>query len=138
MSPEPDISLQAVAVAIAGAFVGHELAMVVGSYAAIMIGWMCGVFIGVLRLPDGSSRLQMVALVVVSFGATLGLTVPMSYGVANAVANFLPWFTATDAKSWLFPVAGAIPAVGHSWGTIAKDAWALVKRRWVAEDKGQA
>lgn len=137
MNAEPDISLQAVAVAIAGTFVGHELATVVGSYAAILIGYFFGIFIGVLRMPQGSTNLQMVALVAASFGATLGLTVPLSHFVAAVIAKFLPWFTATDAKSWLFLVAAAIPAIGPSWGNIAADAWALVKRRWVAQDKEQ-
>lgn len=75
----------------------------------------------------------MVALVIVSFGATLGLTVPMSYAVSSAVSSFVPWFTATDVKAWLFPVAAAIPAIGHSWGTVAQDTWLFFKRRVFAE-----
>jgi hypothetical protein len=134
MIQEPDITLQAVAVTVASSFVGHELAAAAGAYTAIMIGWLCGVMVGVLRLPAESTRLHMFVLVFASLGATLGMTVPLSHLIANAVTQFVPWYSASDAKSWLFPVAGAIPAIGHSWGTIAKDAWALVKRRWVAKD----
>jgi hypothetical protein len=74
-------------------------------------------------------RLHVATFVLVSLVLVLGVTVPLAEIAASALRVAAPWMTATEAKGLLFPVAFALPAVGHSWAGVVRWAWGLVRRR---------
>lgn len=135
--PEPELSPVAVAVAALTVMLGPQLAAVVGAYAVIMLGWVGGVMVGVYRMPAAVTRRQVVAFAVVSLVAVLGVTVPLAELGAQAMRTMVPWMSATEAKGLLFPVAFALPAVGHSWAEVATWAWGLIRRRFGANEGQQ-
>lgn len=136
MTAAPEITPVAVAVAVLTVFMGPELAAVFAAYAIILLGWLGGVMVGVYRMPPGS-RLRLVAFVLVSLVAVLGMTVPLAQAAATALVQFAPWLTVTEAKGLLFPVAFALPAIGHNWFDIAGWAVGLVRRRFQPKGEGQ-
>lgn len=126
--PVPDISPLAVAVAALSVALGPHMALAVGAYSIILMGWLLGVMVGVYRLPP-CTRPQLAAFVVGSLVAVLGVTVPLTEIVANGLRVAAPWIGASDAKALLFPVAVLLPAVGHSWLDVSRWAWGVLQRR---------
>lgn len=137
MTPaEPELSPVAVAVAALTILLGPQLAAVVGAYSVILLGWVGGVMVGVYRMPP-AGRGQLVAFVLVSLVAVLGITVPLAEAGAQALRAMVPWMSATEAKGLLFPVAFLLPAVGHSWADVGQWVWGLIRRRFGSSKEGQ-
>lgn len=123
---EPDLNPISVTVMVLTAVMGPELAQVAGAYTIILMGWFGGLIWGALRLPAGG-RFKLVLLCVLSLILTLGITVPLAEFVSNNAARLGGWeFT---SKGLLFPIAVAIPAIGHSWPDLFAWAWRIVSRR---------
>lgn len=134
MAPnEPDLTPVAVVISLLTIAMGPQFAATVGAYSIILLGWCGGVMVGVYRMPP-APRLHVAAFVLVSLVLVLGVTVPLAEIAASALRVAAPWMTATEAKGLLFPVAFALPAVGHSWAGVVRWAWGLVRRR-VDQDK---
>lgn len=129
MTP-PDADLTPLAVAVAGLTVllGPQMAMAVGAYSIILLGWLGGVMVGAYRMPPGT-RLQLAAFVAVSLVAVLGVTVPLATVVSDALRVAVPWMDRTDHKALLFPVAFLLPAVGHSWLEVGRWVWEHLQKR---------
>jgi len=134
MAPEPDLSPVAVAVALAAAMLGGQFAQAIGAYSVILLGWLGGAMVGVWRMPT-LPRLTLAAYIVASLVVTLGVTVPLSAVLADALRSASPDLRSLDAKDLLFVVALAIPAIGHSWGDVLARAWRLVARLRLASGK---
>lgn len=115
--PEPDLSPLSVVVSLLTILVGPQLAPALGAYGLILVGWFGGVLIGVYRRPP-DFRVNVAVFMAVSLIVTLGVTVP----AADALARYMPVF---EAKGLIFPIAVAIPAVGHNWMDIAAWLWSL-------------
>ena len=127
--PVPDISPLAVAVAALSVALGPHMALAVGAYSIILMGWLLGVMIGVYRLPP-CTRPQLAAFVLGSLVAVLGVTVPLTEIAAHGLSLAAPWMGgSTDAKTLLFPAAVLVPAVGHSWLDVSRWAWGVLQRR---------
>lgn len=120
---DPDLSLLGLAVALATALVGPQLALYVGTYGVIALAWLGGVFIGLYRVRGPVSRGFMAGFAAVSFLVTLGLTVPLAEVAADWIVKAAPWASSTGAKGLLFPVAVLIPAIGTSWIDIGRWIW---------------
>ena len=125
MPPEPDFSLVHIAVMMLTVAIGPEFAEAGGVYFVILFGWFGGVIWGAFRLPRSHMRLSLFVLMTLVF--TLGLTVPLAQLLAASVPKAYPALEFT-MKGLLFPVAAAIPAVGHSWPTVIMRAWGFVWR----------
>lgn len=124
----PDISPVAVAVAALGVLLGPEWAHAAGAYSVIVLGWIGGVMVGVYRMPP-APRVHIAAFTLVSFVAVIGVTVPLARWLAGALPNLLPWGGLSDPYGLLFPLAFALPAIGHSWLSVGRWAWGLIRRR---------
>lgn len=124
----PDITPVAVAVAALGVLLGPEWAHAAGAYSVIVLGWILGVLVGVYRMPR-VPVLTRLAFVAGSFVAVLGLTVPLAQWLSGALPTLLPWGGLSDPLGLLFPVAFALPAVGHSWPQFGRWALSLLRRR---------
>jgi hypothetical protein len=124
----PDISPVAVAVAALGVLLGPEWAHAAGAYSVITLGWIGGVMVGVYRMPP-ARRAHIAAFTLVSFVAVIGVTVPLARWLAGALPNLLPWGGLSDPYGLLFPLAFALPAIGHSWLSVGRWAWGLIRRR---------
>ena len=118
----PDLSPVSVLTLVFTAALGPQLADAVGSYAVILVGWFAGLIWGTLRLPNGIMPLW--AFTMLTFAVTFGLTVPAAEFLASNAALILPvgWKSA-EARSLFFPIAMAIPAVGHSWPACVLWVW---------------
>lgn len=137
MTPaEPELSPVAVAVAALTVLLGPQLAAVVGAYAVILLGWVGGVMVGAYRMPP-AGRGQLVAFVLVSLVAVIGITVPLAEAGARALSALVPWMSATEAKGLLFPVAFLLPAIGHNWLGFGEWVWGLIRRRFGSSSEGQ-
>jgi len=114
-------SLEDVAIAIAIWGTGSVIGPFLGAYILILFGWFFGVLVGVWRLKfepsDEHRRIKTAWFVMVSFGVTVG--------GAGLGANWIAPYLHRTPFELLFFVAFAIPAVGHTWITIAK--WVGVK-----------
>jgi hypothetical protein len=132
MAPEPDLSPVAVAVALVTVLLGGQFAQAIGAYSVILLGWLGGAMIGVLRMPT-VPRLTLAACIVASLVVTLGVTVPLAALLADVLHTAAPATKTLDARDLLFVVAAAIPAIGHSWGSVLTRAW-----RWVTRQKASA
>jgi MFS family permease len=114
-------SLEDVAIAIAIWGTGSVIGPFLGAYILILFGWFFGVLVGVWRLKfelsDEHRRIKTAWYVMVSFGVTVG--------GAGLGANWIAPYLHRTPFELLFFVAFAIPAVGHTWITIAK--WVGVK-----------
>jgi len=130
MNPQP-IALDpvAVAIAIAAALFGPDLAEVVGPYAVIVLGAMLGATWSASRRPAtdrGNTAIYMTFWVV----ASLLFTVPC----AVLASNYLP---ASMGPRVLLPfVATVISGVGSDWLGVFK--WAINLGRVVAERRAGA
>lgn len=131
MAPEPDLSPVAVAVALVTVLLGTQFAQAIGAYSVILLGWLGGCMIGVLRMPT-VPRLTLAAYVVASLVVTLGVTVPLSILLADVLHTAHAATKSLDATDLLFFVAAAIPAVGHSWGAVLSRLWGFFARRYAA------
>jgi MFS family permease len=119
-------SLEDVAIGLAVWATGSVIGPFLGAYILIVFGWFFGVLVGVWRLrfdlTDQNRRIKTAWFVAVSFGVTVG--------GASLGANWIaPQFHRTPFEL-LFFVAFGIPAVGHTWITIAKWVSGIVKRRF--------
>lgn len=128
--PDQDLSLLTVSVLALSAVLGPQLAMAFAAYSIIMLGWLGGVMVGVYRMPPTSRvRSQVAGFVAVTLVATLGVTVPLAGALADGLHAVAPWAYSTQANGLLFPVAFAVPAIGHTWLDVAKWAWGFFQRR---------
>lgn len=130
----PDISPVAVAVAALGVLLGPEWAHAAGAYSVIVLGWIGGVMVGVYRMPP-APRVHVASFALISLVAVLGVTVPLSEWLAGALPKLLPWGGLSDSKGLLFPVAFALPAIGHSWLGVWRWTWDLVRRKAARRDQ---
>ncbi len=128
-APLPDVSPLGVLVTLLTMFVGPALAPLLGAYSLIVAGWFGGVLIGIYRRPPGK-RIGVLGFVLVSLIVTLGATV----SAADVLAAYMPL---VEAKTLLFPIAVAIPAIGHSWVNIAHWCAGLVRRRFTQDEQGK-
>lgn len=125
MSPQPQLDLVSLAVAVAGTLIGQQFAPYVGAYVAIIFGWLTGVLIG-LAFREPTSRLKAGTFVIVTFFLTIGTT--------WVAAVYLAAKVSVESTYLLFPVAVVIPAVGERWFGLAKRVAAAVLARF---DRGQ-
>lgn len=133
--PEPDLNpISVLALALTAVF-GAQVAQVASAYTVILFGWFGGCIVGALRMPEGP-RFKLVAFVLVSFVFTMGLTVPLAEALAQYAPVLLPGDLAVNAKALLFPVAAAVPAIGHTWLDIGAWAIGLVRRRVESREGG--
>jgi MFS family permease len=119
-------SIENVAIGIAVWATGTVIGPFLGAYMLIVFGWFFGVLVGVWRLKfdpdDHSRRIKTAWFVAVSFGVTVG--------GASLGANLLAPQLHRTPFELLFFVAFGIPAVGHTWLTIAKWVGGIVRRRF--------
>ena len=115
--PPPNLDIASVAAVVVSYFIGSELAPYVSAYVVILFAWFLGVIIGRYRIPQDRS-INTTTFMLVTLGVTLGATA--------FIADQLSRHFNIEVTSLLFPVAVAIPAVGHSWLDLA--AW--VVERW--------
>lgn len=128
MAPEEQVpSIVSVAVLLTTAALGPDFAVAVGAYGVILLGWFGGVMVGVWRMPP-VPRAQLVAFVLVSLVATLGVTVSTSEVLAHVLRNTAPWAGNFQPVNLLFLVAFLLPAIGHSWIDVARWVWSLRRR----------
>lgn len=106
MTPQPQLDLVSLAVAIAGTLIGQQFAPYVGAYVAIVFGWLAGVLVG-LAFREPTSRLKAGTFVAVSFIITIGST--------SVAASYLAAKVSVESTYLLFPLAVIIPAVGERW-----------------------
>lgn len=138
MVPDEQVpSIVSVAVLVTTAALGPEFAMAVGAYGVILLGWFGGVLVGVWRMPP-VSRAQLVAFVLVSLVATLGITVSATEILAHALRTAAPWAGAIQPSSLLFLVAFALPAVGYDWVDVARWLWSLRRRAVPQRNEGDS
>jgi len=114
-------------------FLGPELAPYASAYSLILMGWCCGLLVGVYRRPPDGRRLPVLGFAVVTLMAVLGVTVPLSQVLAAQLPAVLPGVTQLDARGLFFAVAMGVPAVGHNWFDAAGWLVDLARRRWAKE-----
>jgi hypothetical protein len=132
MAPDEQVpGIVSVAVLLATAALGPEFALAVGGYGVILLGWFGGVMWGVWRMPP-VPRVQLVAFVLVSLVATLGVTVSATELLTKLLRATFPWAGGVQPAGLLFPVAFLLPAIGHGWVDVARWVWSL-RRRAVAQ-----
>ncbi|MGL4649850.1 MAG: hypothetical protein ACRC1H_10615, partial [Caldilineaceae bacterium] len=102
------------AVLVASALVGAEVAHAVGSYGVILFAWFFGVIVGVYRAMP-TTRWRLAGFVMVSLGVTIGVTSAAAGVLNEALHAWVPWTNNVRTTDLLFPVAFLLPAVGHSW-----------------------
>lgn len=128
MAPEEQVpSIVSVAVLLTTAALGPDFAVAVGAYGVILLGWFGGVMVGVWRMPP-VPRAQLVAFVLVSLVATLGVTVSATELLTHLLRASVPWAGSVESAGLLFPVAFLLPAIGHSWADVARWVWSLRRR----------
>lgn len=119
-------SLEDVAIAVAVWGTGSVIGPFLGAYILILFGWFFGVLVGVWRLKfepaDQHRRIKTAWFVLVSFGVTVG--------GSGLGANWIAPYLHRTPFELLFFVAFSIPAVGHTWITIAKWVGVKVLRRF--------
>lgn len=112
--PDIDLSPYAVGVMALGTFVGPHAAQYVSAYAVILVGWFCGLMIGLWR-RDAGARMPVWAYTLFTLLVSVGGTV--------TIAEALVSYTSMPVSALLFPVAAAIPALPDKWGTFGQ--WAV-------------
>jgi hypothetical protein len=125
-APDPDLNPVSVAVLVLTAIVGPQFATVAGAYTVILFGWFGGVIVGALRMPH-QGRMPLGLFVLLSLIVTMGATVPLSDFLSLNTTRFLPGTVSMGSAGLLFPVAFALPAIGHSWVGIV--AWCVMQLR---------
>ena len=123
----PQIEPVAVAVVIATALVGPQLAEAVGAYAIILVAWFFGVF-GNIYWREPRPRSEIALFAVLTFGVSVGMTVPLAQFIVKMAPEWVPSLSGLEAKALLFPVAFAIPAFWHKWPQWL--VWAWQHRPW--------
>jgi hypothetical protein len=121
-TPQPPIDIVTVAIAIASAAFGPELASVVGPYAVILLGAALGAAWSASRREPGS-RMGTLAHVLLMMGWALLVTVP----AAAIAGQAFGW----ESKWLLGPVAVVIAGIGQDWPGVGR--WALDLLRGLAE-----
>ena len=133
MVPDEQVpSIVPVAVLLTTAALGPEFALAVGAYGVIFLGWFGGVMVGVWRMPP-VPRPHLVAFVLVSLVATLGVTVSATEMLTHLLRASVPWAGGVQPAGLLFPVAFLLPAIGHNWIDVVRWVWSL--RRRAAEQR---
>jgi len=130
-------SIVSVAVLVATAALGPELAVAVGGYGVILLGWFGGVMWGVWRMPP-VPRGQLVAFVLVSLVGTIGVTVSATEILTQLLRATVPWASSVQPAGLLFPVAFVLPAIGHNWIDVARWVWGLRSRVAARRNDGSA
>jgi hypothetical protein len=130
-------SIVSVAVLVATAALGPELAVAVGGYGVILLGWFGGVMWGVWRMPP-VPRGQLVAFVLVSLVGTIGVTVSATEMLTHLLRATVPWASSVQPAGLLFPVAFVLPAIGHNWIDVARWVWGLRSRVTARRNDGSA
>ena len=130
-------SIVSVAVLVATAAIGPELAVAVGGYGVILLGWFGGVMWGVWRMPP-VPRGQLVAFVLVSLVGTLGVTVSATEILTHLLRATVPWGSSVQPEGLLVPVAFVLPAIGHNWIDVARWVWGLRSRVTARRNDGSA
>jgi hypothetical protein len=118
MNHAPPIDIVTVAIAIATALFGRDVAAVVGPYAVIVLGALLGAAWSASRREPstpGSTLGHMVMMV----GLALLVTVPIA-AVAGQYAGL-------ESKWLLGPVAVVIAGIGQDWHAVAS--WAVGRVR---------
>lgn len=119
-------SLEDVAIGLAVWATGSVIGPFLGAYILVVFGWFFGVLVGVWRLQfepaDQFRRVKTAWFVAVSFGVTVG--------GAGLGANWIAPHLHRTPFELLFFVSFAIPAVGHTWITIANWVGGAVRRRF--------
>jgi hypothetical protein len=138
MGPDDQVpGIVSVAVLVATAALGPDFAVAVGAYGAILLGWFGGVLVGVWRMPP-VPRSQLVAFVLVSLVATLGITVSATEMLAQLLRSTFPWAGAVQPAGLLFPVAFLLPAIGYGWVDVARWLWSLRRRAAHQRNEGDS
>jgi hypothetical protein len=125
MNPSPPIDIVTVAIAIATALFGREIAAVVGPYAVIVLGALLGAAWSASRREQstpGNTFGHMLLMV----GWALIVTVPLA-AVAGTYAGL-------ESKWLLGPVAVVIAGIGQDWHAVAS--WVLGRLRALVERRG--
>lgn len=131
-TPSPDLSPASALLAALAILIGPVLAPYASAYSLILMGWCAGVLIGIyLWPPSGQGKPQMPALVfaIVTLLLVLGVTVPVSRGVALGLASHFAWLDWVSADALLFPTAVLVPAIGHRWPAIIRGLFRFLLRR---------
>lgn len=118
-----DLNPFAVAVTVAGILLGPKLAVYVGGYALILIGWFVGLMFGLFRRRPDQERMPVWAFTLCTLGISLCTTVPLS----EYAAQHLPF----SPTVLLFPVAFVIPAFPDRWSVAGRWVvawWLRIKR----------
>jgi hypothetical protein len=138
MAPDEQVpGIVSLAVLLATAALGPDFALAVGAYGAIMLGWFGGVMVGVWRMPP-VSRGHLVAFVVASLVATLGITVPTAQVLTSVLSSMVPAAAVVQPTGLLLPVAFLLPAIGHSWVDVARWVWSLRRRAEPRRNEGDS
>lgn len=124
MSATPNLDPVSIAAAIAGSFLGPQLAPYIGAYSVVLLAWVGGVIVGLYR-RDPASRMNAAAFIAVTFVMTVGLT--------SFIASLLASKISAESTTFLFPVAFMIPAVGDSWAHVVRWAVDRVRTKWEKE-----
>lgn len=118
----PPIDIVTVAIAIATAMFGQEMAYIVGPYTVIVLGAALGGAWSASRREQGAGGGTLKHMVLV-IGWALLITVPLAY---LGEKHF-----GLEAK-WLFgPVAVVIAGIGHDWPRVM--GWGLGQARALIE-----
>ena len=143
MTPTPSDALHpaTVAAAVFTALLGPEFAQELAASTIILVGWFGGVLWGLARMPDAPPwagwRVRL-AFVLGTFTASMLCTVALASAIAGASAAWVPGMTRADVKDFLFPVAAAIPAIGHNWPDLLRWLGRIARLRisaWASSSK---
>lgn len=117
-APPPALDVVTLAIALAAAMFGPELAAVVGPYAVIFLGAVLGGAWSASRRPAGS-RFETVGY--------LGLIVLLAVLVTVPCADFAATYLHLESKVLFAPVAAIISGVGSDWPGVFSWAWGVVR-----------
>lgn len=119
---QPPIDVVTVAIALASAAFGPQVAAIVGPYAVIFLGAVLGgAWSASRRDPEGRGSTIVHMLLMIGLAALI--TVPLASVASNYAELDLKWF--------LGPVAVVIAGIGHDWPRVG--AWAVELVRGLAE-----
>lgn len=126
----PPIDIVSVMIALAGLIFGHDLAMVVGPYAVVLMGATLGATLSAARMEPGQG-MSTLAHMLLFITLALLMTVPGAYLLEQQFSF--------EGKWTLGPVAVLIAGIGQDWPVLVR--WAIEQargfiERWVSK-KGE-
>lgn len=119
MTPQPpSLDVVTMAIALAAAMFGPELATFVGPYAVIFLGAVLGGAWSASRRPP-ATRVETVGY--------LALIVLLAVLVTVPLADFAATYLGLQSRVLFAPVAAVISGVGPDWPGVFAWAWGIVR-----------